>query len=74
VADDFVNSFGQEGTGDWGYSYVIFSIINLDPVSGKATVRLDELAGPRAGKGLLYTLVQVDGNWETESSKLLWSG
>jgi hypothetical protein len=74
TADDFVNSFGQEGTGAWDYSYVIFSIVNIDPVSGKATVRMDELAGPGAGKGLLYTLVQVDGKWETESSKRLWSG
>jgi hypothetical protein len=74
LADDFVNSVSQEGTGAWKYSYVIFSIVDMDAEAGRATVRMDELAGPQARKGLLYTLVQVEGKWQTESSKLLWSG
>jgi hypothetical protein len=72
-ADDFIDSVSREETGAWDYSYVIFSIVNVDPTSGKATVRVDELAGPMARKGLLYSLVQVNGSWQTESSKLLWS-
>jgi hypothetical protein len=74
LADDFLNSFGQEGTGAGGYSYIIFSIVKMDPESGKATVRVDEVAGPRASKGLLYTLIRVNDRWQTESSKLLWTG
>jgi hypothetical protein len=72
-ADDFINSVSREGSDAWNYSYVIFSIVSVDPESGKATVRMDELAGPMARKGLLYALVQVNGSWQTESSRLLWS-
>ncbi len=74
LAENFLNSVDGEKGIPWNYSYVIISVISENSEFSQATVRLDEISGPSATKGLLYKLIKVNGDWQIESRKIIWLG
>jgi len=56
----------------WQSRYAIFYIVSADENYTQATIRLDYLAGPKAGSGTLITLKKAGENWAVESQKPIW--
>lgn len=56
----------------WKHRYAVFCITSVDTNYETATVRLDYLAGPKAGSGTLITLKATNGQWEVVSQRPIW--
>lgn len=72
TASDTMHSYTQEPNGPWKYSYMAFSLNEVNPDVSTAVVRIDRMPGLAGGKGELFELVRAGDLWTVKSSRITW--
>lgn len=73
AATEFQESFEKDTTSiPWKFSYVIFSVTEVDTAYTKATVRMEVVSGPKAGSGTNLRMTRAGDQWRVESQERVW--